>query len=105
MILIPAEFWTNFFKAMRFSLMIGRVESHKVEFSFDQLLAGRLVIKVDGLNVRTDWCFASLSRVRTYLFEAGNKESLGVRIEKEKRLLFGGVLPQKYRVYVNELLL
>jgi hypothetical protein len=85
---------------MKFSVEIGSKEKHQIDFSFNQIFGG-LVIRADGQVVRRDFRGLSFSTVKAYEFQLGCDEKLVVRIEKERRLVFGYLFPQKYRVFVN----
>jgi hypothetical protein len=85
---------------MKFSLELGHLETHRLEFSFNQLL-GRKVIKVNDLEVlRAIRLFSEPIR-ETHTLEIGEKEKLQVRIEKERKLLIG----QKYKIFLNDRLI
>jgi hypothetical protein len=85
---------------MKFSLELGHLETHRLEFSFNQLL-GRKVIKVNDLEVLRDVRLFSEPLRETHTLEIGEKEKLQVRIEKERKLLIG----QKYKVFLNDRLI
>jgi Fas apoptotic inhibitory molecule (FAIM1) len=85
---------------MRFSFEIGDVEKNTVEFQFSQLF-GRTVIRVNGKELRRTRRLFSEPLRDNYEFTIGEKESFAIRIEKERRLIFGS----KYRVYINRRLL
>ena len=73
---------------MKFTLEVGEVEKHTIDFSFNQLL-GQLVIKVNKREVRRDsWLLDEPVR-ETHLVELGGDENITVRIEKERRQLVG----------------
>lgn len=82
---------------MKFSLEIGETQKHLVEFQFDQLL-GKSVIKVNQQEImRSVRLFNEPLKV-THTIRVSEDERLQVRIEKERKLLFG----QKCRVFVND---
>ena len=82
---------------MRFNLEIGKVEKHMVEFDFDQLL-GQSVIKVDRQEVKRSVRLFNEPIKETHTLQVGDVEGVIVRIEKERKLLFG----QKCRVFLND---
>ena len=82
---------------MRFNLEIGEAEKHVVEFNFDQLL-GQLVIKVNKREVRRSVRLFNEPVKEIHTLRVGDGEGVIVRIEKERKLLFG----QKCRVFLND---
>ncbi len=82
---------------MRFNLEIGEAEKHVVEFNFDQLL-GQLVIKVNKQEIKRSVRLFNEPVKETHTLRVGDGEGVIVRIEKERKLLFG----QKYRVFLND---
>ncbi len=82
---------------MTFSLEIGETEKHLLEFEFNQLF-GKLVIKLNNREVKRSVRLFSEPVRESHAFELGEKELLSVRIEKQRKLLYG----QKYQVFVNE---
>ena len=67
---------------------IGEVEKHLVEFNLNQL-AGSLLIQVDQQPVyRSKRLFNEPIR-ETYEFMVGQLEKSAIRIEKERKQLFG----------------
>ena len=82
---------------MRFIIEVGEVEKHLVEFSFNQL-AGSLLIQVDNQPVlKTKRVFNEPVR-EVFQFMVGDAERLPVRIEKQRKPLFG----HRNCVYVAE---
>lgn len=88
------------FNIMKFCLKIGSLEKHLVEFSFNQLL-GELSIKVDSKEVTRSRWFFNEPLSETYTLAIGQHENLALRIEKERKPLFGN----KCRVFLNERLM
>ncbi|MCW5551189.1 MAG: hypothetical protein KIS67_03375 [Verrucomicrobiae bacterium] len=82
---------------MKFCLEVGELERHLVEFNFDQLF-GRSVIKVNRTEVRRSVRLFNEPLRETHTLRVGDQERLEVRIEKERKLLFG----QKCRVFLND---
>ena len=82
---------------MKFNLEIGEAEKHVVEFDFDQLL-GQLVIKVNKREVKRSVRLFNEPVKEIHTLRVGDGEGVIVRIEKERKLLFG----QKCRVFVND---
>lgn len=82
---------------MRFSLEVGEIERHVVEFSFDQLL-GQLVIKVDKKEVKRQVRLFNEPIRETHTLRVGDGERLIVRIEKERKQLLG----QRCKVFLND---
>ena len=82
---------------MKFSLEIGEVEKHVVEYEFNQLL-GVLTIKVNQKAVKRHVRLFDEPLKELHVFVVGNEEKFSVKIEKERKLLFG----QKNRVFVND---
>ncbi len=81
---------------MKFNLEIGEAEKHMVEFNFDQLL-GQLVIMVNKLEVKRSVRLFNEPLKETHTLLVGSGEGVIVRIERERKLLFG----QKCRVFLN----
>ena len=82
---------------MKINLEIGEAEKHMVEFNFDQLL-GQSVIKVNQKEVKRSVRLFNEPIRETHTVQVGDAEQLIVRIEKERKLLFG----QKCRVFLND---
>jgi hypothetical protein len=82
---------------MKFSLEFGETENHLLEFSFNQLL-GTAIIKVNNKIIKKHTRWFSEPLQQTHEVEVGQNEVWRVRIEKERKMLYG----QKYRVYVNQ---
>ena len=86
---------------MQFSFTVGVHEQHRVDFSFDQVI-GNLEIKVDGQTAIKDFRFASLKLTKRYDLIVGVNEKHRVAIEKRRKLFFGGLRPQQYRVFIDD---
>ena len=82
---------------MTFKLEIGEIQKHLVEFNFDQLL-GKCVIKVNQQEIMRCVRLFNEPLKETHTIQVSEVERLQVRIEKERKLLFG----QKCRVFVND---
>lgn len=82
---------------MKFNLEVGEVEKHLIEFNFDQLL-GQLVIKVNKKEVKRSVRLFNEPVRETHTVLVGDGERVIVRIEKERKQLFG----QKCRVFLND---
>ena len=85
---------------MKFSIVVGEVEKHMIDFDFNQLL-GRLVIKVDRTEVKRQLKLIDEPLRETHVIEVGGLERLKVRIEKQRKQLVG----QKCNVFLNDRLL
>lgn len=81
---------------MKFILEIGETEKHVVEFSFNQLL-GSLVIRVDNKTVVKSQRLFNEPVHEVYNLKVGQKETAAVRIEKQRKPLFG----HRNRVFVD----
>ena len=81
---------------MTFSVEIGDREKHTLKYKFNQLL-GYLSIKVNGQSVKQRVRLFDEPIKEQHSFVVGQNEKLDVKIEKERKLLFG----QKNRVFVN----
>lgn len=73
---------------MRFSLQVGNVDKHLVEFNFNQLY-GTLVIRVDNRPVYQSKRIFNEPIREVYHFVIDGKEKSDVRIEKRRKPLFG----------------
>jgi hypothetical protein len=73
---------------MRFSLEVGSVDKHLVEFNFNQLL-GTLDIRVDRRSVYQSKRIFNEPLREIYHFVIDGKEKSDVRIEKRRKQLFG----------------
>ena len=82
---------------MKFCLEVGEVEKHLLEFDFDQLL-GQLVIKVNKKEVKRDVRLFNEPVKEIHTLKVGDNEQVMVRIEKERKMLFG----QKCCVFLND---
>lgn len=81
---------------MKFTFEVGELEKHQVEFSFNQLL-GSLCIKVDGQPVCSNVRLFNEPVLEVFDLAVGRGESRSVRIEKERKPLFGHL----NRLYVD----
>ena len=82
---------------MKFNLEIGEAEKHMVEFNFDQLLK-QLVIMVNKRKVKRSFHLFNEPLKETHTLQVGSGEGVIIRIERERKLLFG----QKCRVFLND---
>lgn len=82
---------------MKFTIEVGETEKHVVEFNFNQLL-GSLLILVDQEPVFQSTRIFNEPEREVYKFMVGNKEKAAVRIEKQRKQLFG----HRNRVFVND---
>ena len=73
---------------MKFTLEVGDTEKHLVEFSFNQL-SGNLVIRVDDQPVITSTRVFNEPLHEVFTIQVGGKEKSAVRIEKQRKQLFG----------------
>jgi hypothetical protein len=85
---------------MLFSFEVGQRERHRVEFYFNQMW-GNVKITVDDRVVQTDFKMFSFNLVKRYDLVVGDEEVHDVVIEHERKLLFAGFRPYKYRAYVD----
>ena len=81
---------------MRFKVEVGQLERHTVEFNFNQLI-GSLLIKVDEKPVLKSNRLFNEPAHEVYHFCVGNAEKSTVRIEKQRKQLFG----HRNAVYVD----
>jgi hypothetical protein len=86
--------------AVRFSLEVGEVERHSLEYHFNQLL-GCLVIKVDERPYQRSVRLFNEPVHEVHVVVLGEHERYTVRIEKQRKPLFG----HRNRVFVNNRLL
>ena len=82
---------------MKFALEFGEAENHLLEFSFNQLL-GTSIIKIDHKVIMKHTRWFSEPLQQTHEVEVGDHEHWRLRIEKQRKILFG----QRYRVFVNQ---
>ncbi|MCX6895856.1 MAG: hypothetical protein NTZ16_10240 [Verrucomicrobia bacterium] len=73
---------------MKFTLEVGEAEKHVVEFNFNQL-AGNLVISVDNQPVIKSTRVFNEPLHEVFTIEVGGKQKSAVRIEKNRKQLFG----------------
>lgn len=85
---------------MEITFEVGAQERHRVDFSFNQVW-GNVLIAIDGVPVQRDFRLLSLNLVKRYELPVGVHH---VVIEKERKLWFAGFRPQKYRVFVDGML-
>jgi len=111
---------------VKFSFIVGERERHEVDFSWSQM-TGALRISVDGVRIVAKaltlssptnlirpldtapserWKIGSLEvqLVERWAFSVGTQERHDVLIEKERAKAFAALRPQRYRVYVDEVL-
>ena len=81
---------------MKFCLELGELERNVVEYAFNQLL-GQLCIRVNSQEIKNEVRLFDEPLTETHTLQIGKLERLIVRIEKERKLLFG----QRCRVFVN----
>ncbi len=81
---------------VKFAIEIGDTEKHRLEYNFNQLL-GSLVIKVNEQPVKKSRRLINEPILEVHAFVVGDQEKSNVRIEKERKPLFGS----KNRLYVN----
>ncbi|MEO7298916.1 MAG: hypothetical protein ABI042_10115 [Verrucomicrobiota bacterium] len=82
---------------MKFSLEIGETEKHNIKYTFNQLF-GRLTITVNDKPIKRCLRLFDEPLRELHVFTLGEREKFAVKIEKERKLLFG----QKNRVFVND---
>jgi len=85
---------------LQFEFEVGEVEPHLVAFRFD-LVLGPLDITVDGRRVVSKLDTFSLRRVERYGLCVGRRERHDVLIEKVRKPVVGGLLPQECWAYVD----
>jgi hypothetical protein len=85
---------------MLFSFEVGERERHRVGFYFNQMW-GNVKITVDDRVIQTDFKLFSFNLVKRYDLVVGDDEVHDVVIEHERKLLFAGLRPYKYRAYVD----
>ena len=82
---------------MKFAIEIGDTEKHRLEYHYNQLL-GSLLIKVNERPVKQSLRLINEPVLEVHDFVVGQYEKSSVRIEKERKPLFGC----KSRLYVND---
>ena len=82
---------------MKFCIEVGDAHQHRVEYHFNQLL-GRLVIRLNQKAIKRRVRLFNEPVQEAHVVQIEDGEPMAVRIEKERRLLFG----QKCRVFLNE---
>ena len=82
---------------MKFCIEVGEAEKHLVEFNFNQLL-GQVVIKVNRKEVNRSQRLFNEPLLQTHVVPVDAGGQYIVRIEKERKNLFG----QKCRVFLND---
>lgn len=85
---------------MQLTFEVGEKERHEVLFAFDKIWGG-LSISVDGRKVIRDFRLFSLSTVKTYELEVGDRETHHVRIDKHRKVLAAGLREQPVKAYVD----
>jgi hypothetical protein len=81
---------------MRFKFELGETEKHVIEYEFNQWF-GKLTIKVDSKLVQQSQRLFSEPIRQDFTLTVGVHEQYTVRIEKERKNLYG----QLNRVFVN----
>lgn len=85
---------------MKFTIEVGEIEKHQIEYSFNPLL-GVLVVKVDGKPIKKHVRLVNEPLRETHALVIGERERHNVRIEKERTSTF----TRRNRVFVNNRLL
>ncbi|HXY27324.1 MAG TPA: hypothetical protein VEH82_03515 [Acidimicrobiales bacterium] len=85
---------------LQFEFEVGEKERHLVTFRFDPLF-GPLDIFVDGRPVVARLDTFSVRRVQRFGFAVGRRERHDVLIEKTRKRVVGGLLPQECKAYVD----
>ena len=85
---------------MKFSIEIGQIEKHRLEYQFNQLL-GSLTIKINEQPVKQTVRLINEPVSEVHVFVVGKYERSEIRIEKERKPLLG----HRNRLYVNNRLL
>ena len=85
---------------LQFEFEVGEEEPHLVTFRFDPLF-GPLDIFVDGRPVVARLDTFSIRRVQRFGFAVGRRERHDVLIEKTRKRVVGGLLPQECKAYVD----
>jgi len=73
------------------------MEKFMLEYEFNQLL-GSLVIKIDNEEIKKKTQLFNEPMREVHDFSLGRNELISVRIEKERKLLFG----QRNKVFIND---
>lgn len=81
---------------MRFTIQVGELERHEVEFDFNQLL-GRTIIRANGRELKRSVRLFSEPVFERHLVDFGEREQIHLKIEKSRKKL----LASRYAVYVN----
>jgi hypothetical protein len=81
---------------MKFRIEVGEVNKHQIEYKFNQLL-GRLVINLNQKPVKRRVRLFNEPLLETHVVHITEGERTAVRIEKERRFLFG----QRCRVFLD----
>ena len=69
---------------MKFTIEVGEIEKHSIEYSFNPLL-GTLVVKVDDQPVRKHVRFINEPVRETHALIVGNREKHNVRFDRRCR--------------------
>ncbi len=85
---------------MKFSIEVGEVEKHVVEYEFNPLL-GMLTVKVDQQPVKRHFRLVNEPMRESHALVVGQKERHHVRFEKERTSTF----THRSSVFVNNRLL
>ena len=85
---------------MKFTIEVGEIEKHSVEYDFNPLL-GTLVVKVDDQQVKRHVRLINEPVHEVHALVVGNSEKHNVRFEKDRISTFS----HRNRVFVNNRLL
>jgi hypothetical protein len=85
---------------MKFAIEVGETEKHRLEYNFNQFL-GTLIVRVNEKPVKKSLRLINDPVCEVLVFEVGEREKSIVRIERERKPLFG----HTGRLYVNNRLL
>jgi hypothetical protein len=85
---------------MKFTIEVGEVEKHRVEYSFNPLL-GILVVKVDGKTVKRHVRLVNEPMHESHAIHVGKRELQDIRFERARTSTF----TRRGCVFVNNRLL
>ena len=85
---------------MKFTIEVGEIEKHLVEYEFNPLL-GMLVVRVDSLPVKRHLRLVNEPVHEIHALVVGDREKHNVRFERERTSTFS----HRNRVFVNNRLL
>ena len=89
---------------MYIEFKVGRREKHDLAFHYNPNI-GEYRVELDGRKFKNGVFIFAPPYEKWIEFSIGEKELHNVKIKKERKILMGSFLPQKYSIYVDDKLI